>query len=100
MHRARFAELSFDTITAALSLSDIGLDLAVAYEFHAAGRTTFFHLSIAIFLVAQACYAFLFVATYGDHLNNCGKTSAFFAACVRRSRFCSVRAVGAFLFST
>lgn len=76
----RAAELAFDVVTAVLSLADIGLDLAVAIEFHNAGRSTYFQLSIAIFLLAQASYAFLFVATYGAELSNRRKVYSFLLA--------------------
>ena len=52
----------------------------VAVEFYQAGRLTFFHLSLSIFVLAQACYAFLFAATYGGHLGNAGKCCVFIMA--------------------
>ena len=76
----RCGELVFDFATAALSMADIVADVAVTVEFYQAGRFTFFTISLGIFALAQACYAFLFAATYGGHLSNCKKTIVFLFA--------------------
>ena len=73
-------EIAFDFTTAAISIADIVADVAVAAEFHRAGQHELFTLSCTIFGLAQFCYAFLFVATYGAHLSNRGKMCAFFVA--------------------
>lgn len=49
-------------------------------EFWNSGRELLFWLSLSIFFIAQCSYSFLFVATYGDHLSNCGKLCAFLCA--------------------
>lgn len=72
-------EVFFDATTAILSVADIAFDVAVAVEFYQAGKTFFFAVSLGIFVLAQCCYAFLFVATYGDHLSNTRKTCGFIA---------------------
>lgn len=76
----RCGELTFDFATAALSIADIVADVAVAIEFFHAERYAFFYVSLIIFGLAQACYAFLFVGTFGDHLSNCSKLFAFLVA--------------------
>jgi hypothetical protein len=73
-------EAVFDIGTCAISLADIGCDIAVAVEFHQGGHTLFLALSLAIFGIAQCAYSFLFVVSYGSHLSNRGKAIAFFAA--------------------
>ena len=82
VHKAipRCGEVSFDLGTAALSISDIVADIAVAFEFYYAGRFAFFLASVCIFIIAQASYAFLFAATYGGHLSNCRKVIVFIFA--------------------
>ena len=77
---SRCGELSFDFFTAALSVSDIIADIAVAVEFYQAERFTLFYLSLAIFCLAQCCYSFLFAATYGGHLSNTRKCCTFLVA--------------------
>ena len=64
----RVGEACFDVLTAAMSCADIVLDIAVCAEFFRDGRWEFFWTSLTIFLIAQAAYAFLFVATYGADL--------------------------------
>jgi hypothetical protein len=80
LRSSRCGELSFDVATAALSMADIVADIAVTVEFAKQGRYSFFALSLGIFCLAQACYAFLFSATYGSHLSNLGKTCTFLLA--------------------
>jgi hypothetical protein len=77
---SRAGEYAFDAITAALSISDIVADIAVAVEFYSESRTELFCVSMAIFGLAQAAYSFLFVATFGAHLSNSRKTLAFLVA--------------------
>ncbi|KAL1508500.1 hypothetical protein AB1Y20_004601 [Prymnesium parvum] len=78
--RARLAELTFDLLTAAISLADIAADVAVALEFAHAGRTAFLAASLAIFAIAQASYAFMFVLTFAAHLSNLQQSVVFAAA--------------------
>ena len=74
------AEVGFDVVSCAISVADIVFDIAVAVEFHRRGQYTFFALSMCIFALAQASYAFLFVATYGGHRSNSYKLVAFLVA--------------------
>lgn len=58
-----------DIIVTLFSLSDIVLDILVCIEFYKQSRMFYFYISMAIFIVAQLTYSFLFVATWGKHLS-------------------------------
>lgn len=58
-----------DILVILFSFSDIILDVLVCLEFYRQGHMLFFYLSLAIFLLAQLTYSFLFVATWGKHLS-------------------------------
>mmetsp|Transcript_12915 Transcript_12915/g.29465 ORF Transcript_12915/g.29465 Transcript_12915/m.29465 type:complete len:814 (-) Transcript_12915:176-2617(-) len=75
-----FAEFAFDLLTAAVSLADVAADVAVCLDFWSSGRLGFFAVSMAIFGLAQASYAFLFVVAFGSHLSNCRKLVTLFIA--------------------
>ena len=67
MNRLRLLSLAHDVVTAAFSVADVVCDILVALEFWREDRLGFFWASVAIFLVAQAAYAFLFTAAYAAH---------------------------------
>ena len=75
-----FAEFAFDLLTAAVSLADVAADVAVCLDFWSSERLGFFAVSMAIFGLAQASYAFLFVVAFGSHLSNCRKLVTLFIA--------------------
>jgi hypothetical protein len=57
-------ELAFDAMTASVSMADIVTDVLVGVEFYVGGHMGFFYSSLAIFVVAQLSYAFMFAASY------------------------------------
>ena len=59
------------------SFSDIILDVLVCLEFYRQGHMLFFYVSVAIFVLAQLTYSFLFVATWGKHLAPLHQISVF-----------------------
>ena len=59
--------VAHDAFTALASVSDVIFDVLVVREFYQDGRTGFFLAGLAIFVLAQASYAFLFTATYASH---------------------------------
>ena len=72
--------LLHDLITAAASVSDVIFDVLVAAEFYREGRMGFFYGSVAIFIVAQAAYSFMFAAAYASHRSP-GRRLLVFAVC-------------------
>ena len=72
--------LLHDLLTAAASVSDVIFDVLVAAEFYREGRMGFFYGSVAIFIVAQAAYSFLFAAAYASHRSP-GRRLLVFAVC-------------------
>jgi hypothetical protein len=74
--RAR-AELAFDVLTAAVSLADIVTDVFVAREFHLEGHSGFFACSVALLLVAQLSYAFMFAGTFAPTHSPAGQLCVF-----------------------
>jgi hypothetical protein len=66
-----------DVIVVIFSVVDIALDLLVCKQFYLQERMTFFYLSVAIFVIAQLSYSFLFVATWGKKLSPSAKICTF-----------------------
>ena len=62
--RRRALSLAHDAATAAVSLTDVVLDVLVCLQFRRDGHARYFQCSVAIFAVAQVAYAFLFAAKH------------------------------------
>lgn len=63
------ASCTHDLLTAVASVSDIVFDVLVAVQFYRDHHLVFCTLSIIIFAIAQAAYAFLFTSAYASHLS-------------------------------
>ena len=74
------AEASFDILTAAVSLADIVTDVFVAREFYQNGFDGFFSCSVALLLVAQLSYAFMFAGTFAPTHSAAGQALVFVLA--------------------
>lgn len=66
-----------DILVIAFSLSDIVLDVLVCLQFYNKNEMPFFYISVAIFVLAQLSYSFLFTATWGKHLSPCSQILVF-----------------------
>lgn len=73
----RRAELAFDVLTAAVSFADIVTDVFVAREFHLEEHHGFFMCSVALLMVAQFSYAFMFTGTFAPSHSPIGQFCVF-----------------------
>ncbi len=71
------AELAFDVLTAAVSFADIVTDVFVTREFHLEEHHGFFVCSLALLLVAQCSYAFMFAGTFAPSHSAIGQFCVF-----------------------
>jgi hypothetical protein len=62
------ARWTHDVLTAVASVGDLVFDVLVAIQFYRDHYMIYCTLSIIIFAIAQACYAFLFTSAYASHL--------------------------------
>jgi hypothetical protein len=58
-----FLDLCWDLVTVVISLTDIITDVAVTRELYDEGQYAFCSASVAIFVLAQLTYSFIFTAT-------------------------------------
>lgn len=77
---AKTLDIIWDIITAVISITDVVTDLLVANEFYQDGKMTEFTIAVAIFILAQLSYAFLFAGTWAKEFTNCGKFCVFLLA--------------------
>lgn len=68
-----------DAFTICVSIADIVTDVLVCSDFHRSGYKSFFNASIAVFVLAQCCYAFLFVASYAGDRRPLARCAIFLA---------------------
>ena len=74
------ADLSFDLVTAGVSLADIVTDILVARAFYLEDHFAFFVVAAALLVVAQLSYAFMFAATYAGKRRPAGQLAVFLCA--------------------
>jgi hypothetical protein len=70
---SKILDFLWEVCTVIFNVTDIICDIAVAYEFYRSGKTTFFLWSIALFMIAQACYASFFVILYKPQYSSARK---------------------------
>ena len=73
----RRAEAVFDVLTAVVSFADIVTDVFVAREFHLEGHHGFFVCSVALLILAQFSYAFMFAGTFAPSHSPAGQLCVF-----------------------
>eukprot|EP00967_Tisochrysis_lutea_P121710 scaffold200764_cov39-Tisochrysis_lutea.AAC.1 len=73
------ASATHDLLTAAASVSDIVFDVLVTIQFYRDHLVVFCTVSIIIFAIAQAAYAFLFTSSYASHLKPSQRVLVFLA---------------------
>ena len=73
----RRAEAAFDVLTAVVSFADIVTDVFVAREFHLEGHHGFFVCSVALLILAQFSYAFMFAGTFAPSHSPAGQLCVF-----------------------
>ena len=64
----KLGDYLYDFSAAIISVIDVITDILVTYEFWILGRKEFFGIAVAIFILAQFCYALLFTLAYGEEL--------------------------------
>ena len=55
-----------DIFTVCFAMCDILMDTWIAYTYYTEGRTGFFYISLALLMLAQICYASLFICTFAE----------------------------------
>jgi len=55
-----------DIFTVCFAMCDILMDTWIAYTYYTEGRTGFFYISVALLMLAQICYASLFICTFAE----------------------------------
>ena len=69
----------YDILTIVISIADIVTDVIVLVSFYNDGRTAFFAISLVILIIAQMCYAVLFIWRYKPRVGDCGVILLFIA---------------------
>ena len=61
----------YDILTILISIADIATDIIVLISFYNQARTAFFAISLVILIIAQMCYAVLFIWRYNPQVGDC-----------------------------
>lgn len=67
---ANCINLTYDILTIFISIADIVTDVIVLISFYNKERTAFFAISLVILIIAQLCYAVLFIWRYKPRMSD------------------------------